>query len=259
MRELIRAVFVLALLANVILFAFGQTWLGIPPPAQAGRDPDRLTQQVRPDAIEIGPMPGVTPPPAPVSSVAPPVVAPAAAPEPVEPTPPVAAVPAVATTAALPVVPEPVVGSCMEWGGFTDTELAQALGWLAGRFPQLTVSTRRSEEPQTWMVRIPPQRTAAAAQARAAALRQQGVEDIYIFQDAGPNQHALSLGVFRNEEGARRFLESLQARRVTGAEVSTRSVTRTWLSLRPVSAETRQGLETSRATFPNHALRACTI
>lgn len=275
-----RVVFVVFLIANVLLLAFGRQWLGIDPPAQAGRDPERMTQQVRPDAISLGAPVDVDGPKAPptvpaLASESPPpraaqaVAAPASAPAQPEPAPtitPVADTLAashassnapVLQTAVAGAISPPMNASCVEWGSFADTELAQALIWLSARFPQLTVNTRRGEEAQSWMVRIPPLRNAAAAQARATALRQQGIEEIFVFQDPGPNQHALSLGLFRSEDAARRFMESLNTKRVAGAQIVARSNVRTWLTLRPISAPVRDGLEAGRASFPTHTLREC--
>jgi hypothetical protein len=274
-----RVVLVLFVIANVLLLAFGRQWLGIAPPAQTGRDPGRVTQQVRPDAIRLGKPVDVdsvnalavaaTTPPVPAAATPP---RPAPTPAPVRPEP---ANPLVPTAAEannspnnnpinLPGTPQvtlaispPANASCVEWGSFGDTELAQALIWLSARFPQLTVNTRRGEEAQSWMVRIPPLRNAAAAQARAAALRVQGITEVFVFQDPGPNQHALSLGLFRSEDGARRFLEAVQTRGVAGAQIVARSNVRTWLTLRPISAPVRDSLEASRSSFPNNSLREC--
>lgn len=272
-----RGVLVVFLIANVLLLAFGRQWLGITPPAQTGRDPGRIAQQVRPDAIRLGQPVDVDGANA-VASAAAASAATPPRPTPAPTRPPADMAAAVMQTAAdanpnsnpnnnpvnNPAAPQvtlaispPANASCVEWGSFGDTELAQALIWLSARFPQLTVNTRRGEEAQSWMVRIPPLRNAAAAQARATALRLQGINEIFVFQDAGPNQFALSLGLFRNEDGARRFLESLQARGVAGAQIVARSSVRTWLALRPISAQVRDGLEASRSSFPTNSLREC--
>jgi len=44
----------LVLLANVLVFAQGQGWPGTAP-ANAGRDPARLQQQVNPQAVSVVP------------------------------------------------------------------------------------------------------------------------------------------------------------------------------------------------------------
>jgi len=44
------------LLANALMFALGQGWLGTTP-ADAGRDPTRLRQQVNAQALSVRPTP----------------------------------------------------------------------------------------------------------------------------------------------------------------------------------------------------------
>jgi len=46
----------LILLANAVLFALGQGWLGTVP-ADKGRDPARLQQQVNAQAVSVTPVP----------------------------------------------------------------------------------------------------------------------------------------------------------------------------------------------------------
>jgi len=46
----------LVLLANALLFALGQGWLGTTP-LDAGRDPARLQQQINAQAVRLAPMP----------------------------------------------------------------------------------------------------------------------------------------------------------------------------------------------------------
>lgn len=48
-----RSLVILALLANFLLYAFGTGAFG-PPPEDAGRDTQRLSQQLRADAIVLG-------------------------------------------------------------------------------------------------------------------------------------------------------------------------------------------------------------
>lgn len=48
-----RSFFLFLLTLNAILFALGQGWLGTPP-AEQGRNPARLMQQLNPDAVEVG-------------------------------------------------------------------------------------------------------------------------------------------------------------------------------------------------------------
>jgi len=47
-----RNLFLLILLLNALIFARGQGWLGTPP-ADQGRDPARLKQQINAQAVEV--------------------------------------------------------------------------------------------------------------------------------------------------------------------------------------------------------------
>ena len=53
---MLRAAAVALLSANAVFFAWTQGWLGPlapPPPSMAGREPQRLEQQVRPETVQV--------------------------------------------------------------------------------------------------------------------------------------------------------------------------------------------------------------
>ena len=58
--------------------------------------------------------------------------------------------------------------------------------------------------------------------ARFDELRRLGVEDLFIVQDAGPNQFAISLGLFKNEQAAGRHLNLLREKGVRSAQIASR-------------------------------------
>ncbi len=74
-----------------------------------------------------------------------------------------------------------------------------------------------------WWVRIPPAASRAAADQRAAELRQSGINDLFVVRENGPDQSAISLGLFRTEAAARQHLIDLQRRRVNDASVTRRT------------------------------------
>jgi hypothetical protein len=71
-------------------------------------------------------------------------------------------------------------------------------------------------------VHIPSQGSKEGADRKVAELRRLGVEDLFIVQDAGPNQFAISLGLFRNEPAAGRHLALLREKGVRSAQIATR-------------------------------------
>ena len=112
---------------------------------------------------------------------------------------------------------------CHAWGDLSASEadrLAQRLRRIG-----ITAARSRSETPEAWWVRIPPQRNRSEAERRVVELNLLGVTDTFIVQEAGPTQHAVSLGVFKTEARARVLLGQLRDRGVTNAGIEPRTTT----------------------------------
>jgi len=112
--------------------------------------------------------------------------------------------------------------ACMEWAPFSQEELVRAREALA----VLSLGERLSSAPvnavANWWVYVPPAATRLLADREVARLAAAGVRDTYVVQDASDMRFAVSLGIFRSEEAAQRFLDGLKARRVTQAIVGQR-------------------------------------
>lgn len=113
-----------------------------------------------------------------------------------------------------PPAPAAPAEACLEWAPFAADEAERArsaLGALAlgPRLLEGTVTV-----PAGWWVYIPPFKNRLLAERKVAELSRLGVKDTYIVQERGAWENAVSLGVFRGEEGARRFLDALKARGV---------------------------------------------
>ena len=98
-------------------------------------------------------------------------------------------------------------------------ELAARIGKVGGG---LKLNESRSEQPSSWWVYIPSPGSKDGADRKAAEVRKLGVDDLYIVPDAGPNQFAISLGLFKSEVAANRQLEVLRAKGVRSAQIATR-------------------------------------
>ena len=72
---------------------------------------------------------------------------------------------------------------------------------------------------------IPSQGNKEGADRKAAELRKLGVNDLFIVNDPGPAQFAISLGLYKNETQANRLLESLREKGVRSAQVAGRGAT----------------------------------
>jgi hypothetical protein len=89
-------------------------------------------------------------------------------------------------------------------------------------------------------------------------LKALGITEYFLVQDAGRWRNAISLGIFRTEEAARKFLSRLEGKGVRSAVVGERSqkVTAvTYVVKDPDVALTRR-LAEIRAEFPGSELRA---
>jgi hypothetical protein len=103
--------------------------------------------------------------------------------------------------------------ACVEFSGIAGADVARAReAFAAFKLGERLVERRVEEITRHWVF-IAPVRERRAAEVNMAQLRRQGVNDMSIRPD-----NAISLGVFSTEEAARRFLASLEAKGVKGAE-----------------------------------------
>nr|WP_145549365.1 SPOR domain-containing protein [Variovorax boronicumulans] len=185
----------LALLcANGAYFAWSQGLLapvGLAP--ESAREPQRLEQQIRPEALRVAP----------------------AAPAAPEPEPAVPAAPAPAASQAE--TPAPAV-ACLQTGPFDNAQaqaLRQALG--AGGVPASAWSLEPIAPPDRWIVYMGRYNDADALEKKRAELRALRVDTAPITQAAlAPG---LSLGVFSTQEAANDHLAQLTRRGVRTARV----------------------------------------
>ncbi|MEK6210528.1 MAG: hypothetical protein AABM64_09235 [Pseudomonadota bacterium] len=158
--------------------------------------------------------------------------------------------------------PAPVTASaraaCIEWGGFGTGELARAQGAL----DRLALGTRarRVEVSVTagYWVFIPPQRLQSAMERKVTELTELGVNEYFPILDPGRWRYAISLGVFRSEEGAARYLAQLRQKGVRSATVGEREqrVTQTAFLISDPTEEESAKLAELKNEFPGTELRA---
>lgn len=104
---------------------------------------------------------------------------------------------------------------CVEFSGIAANDAQRARDAFAALQLGTRISERRVEEISRYWVFIPPANDRRTAEATMAQIRRQGVSDMSIRPD-----NSISLGVFSTEEAARRFLTSIEAKGVKGAEQS---------------------------------------
>lgn len=221
-----RALFLLLVAANLAFFAW---WFAFAP-ADPGRDPKPLAQQIDPQKLRILPLEGD------------------AARQPEPPKPP-----------AKPIAADAPPAACLEWGSFAVADVARAELALGPLSMNERISQRRAEEAAAWWVFIPPQGNRAGAQKKAAELKALGIDDYFVVQDEGPTRWAVSLGVFRSEDAAKARLEALKAKGVRSAQVGARDtpVQKVWFQLRAVGAAQQVMLRELTGGFPGTEIRDC--
>jgi len=103
--------------------------------------------------------------------------------------------------------------ACVEFAGIAAADVPRAREAFASFQLGDRLLERRTEEITRHWVSIPAVKERREAEATMAQLRRQGLAEMSIRPD-----NAISLGVFSTEEAARRFLASIVARGVKGAE-----------------------------------------
>jgi len=206
-----RLLFIVLVLLNVLALASARGWLGTP--ATRG-EPERLSNQLNPDRIvlQAPEEPGRAAADAPAAPV-PALPAPA---EPVAEVPPaVADVPA----AAEPV--EPL--ACVAYAGLAEAQAEALVATAMSAQPEVRIDRSTTNTPTAWWVRIPPSGGREGAERRIEGLRALGVNEYFLVQEPGPNQYAVSLGLFKTEAKAQQHFNFLRNKGVRDAEVAPRS------------------------------------
>lgn len=230
------------LLANAGYYAWSQGFLqawGLAPAQQA--EPQRLQQQIQPEALRIV---GAK---APVS-----VAAPASATEPAES--PAPAEPG--TVASVPVAVVPAVTECLQAGVF-DEEQAEALRRAAAVLPQGSWSLQRTTIAGRWMVYMGRFADGDALTKKRAELREIGVP--FDRPNNSSLEPGLSLGRFSTEEAAQRGLSNLAAKGVRTARVVQERADAPGFMLRLPSVDDalRVQLDALRPALAGKTLRPC--
>lgn len=208
----LRSLLLVLLALNVIAFAGGRMgWLG---DTGLRGEPERLTNQIRPDAIELGLAPDKQPaPPRPTAAAAPAPIAPP--------------VPAPAAVAA-----PPEAERCAAYIVRGQDGLNRAIRMAENSSGRIALSRQTLEEPTHWRVRIPPAANLEAAEQRLRTLQERGVDDMYIIRGEGPNRWSISLGLFSTENAAGQRLAALREKGFTSAEIIPGAVGRFWVEFR---------------------------
>jgi hypothetical protein len=122
-----------------------------------------------------------------------------------------------------PAVIKPIMPICLEWGEFSDAELRLATTALSGMELSKNLSKRQVEHAIGYWVYIPPLKDKVAINKKIMNLKDDGISEFFIVQEPGAWRNAISLGVFKTEEAAQKFLNMLRAKGVRSARVGKRN------------------------------------
>ncbi|MBI3222035.1 MAG: SPOR domain-containing protein [Nitrosomonadales bacterium] len=112
---------------------------------------------------------------------------------------------------------------CLEWGDFSGNDLTRATTALSAMQLGNKLGQRQIEHNIGYWVYIPPLKDKAAISQKLAQLKARGVEEFFVVPDAGPWLNAISLGVFKTQEAAQKFVDALRAKDVRSAQIGERA------------------------------------
>jgi hypothetical protein len=125
-------------------------------------------------------------------------------------------------TATPPPVAPPASLACYDWGSFAAANVSRVKNILDKLPIEFQEHQTASQEGARYWIYIPPLPNAEKAQAKNDELRGLGVEESFVVQE--PQwRNAISLGVFKDETLANKFLADLHARGVKSAIKGTRN------------------------------------
>ena len=169
------------------------------------------------------------------------------------------------TRGATPQKPGPASGNaaaapaaCLEWGLFAGPDVARAdaaiatLGVAPDRVQRSVVGAGGH-----W-VYVPPLKTKAEVNRKIEELKTFGVTDLFVVQDPVPLRNAISLGIFKTEEGAQKFLEDLRGKGVRSAVAARRDnfLRQVAYFVREPSEQIVASLAELRREFPGTEIKA---
>lgn len=146
---------------------------------------------------------------------------------------------------------------CMEWGEFSGNDLARAGASLSALHLNGRVTQRQTEHASGYWVYIPPQKGRAEVDKKIAQLKARGVEEYFAVKEAGKWQNAISLGIFRTEEAAQKFLSAIESKGVISAKVGERisKLTFTVFELKNLDSGMADKVKALQDAFPGSELK----
>lgn len=152
---------------------------------------------------------------------------------------------------------EPKISNCAEWGEFSGSDLVRAQQDLATLKLGDRLAQRIVEQDRGYWVYMPPQPNRAGVERKLQQLKERGVYDHFVVQEEGQWQYAISLGVFKTEEAAQKFLAFLRTKDVRTARVGERmsKLRSTVFVMKGLDADTTGKIGALQKRFPDSELK----
>jgi len=144
---------------------------------------------------------------------------------------------------------------CVEWRGLEAADFIRAREQLKAMTGNHVMSfTEVPLESRQWVI-FPPLPSPAAAQAKLDELTAIGVTDMFIVK-SGVWANALSLGLYANEDLARRRVRELEEKNVHGIRIEPqpKQGTAYYFVIRSDDADALKSLNDAKTAYPNSAL-----
>jgi hypothetical protein len=144
---------------------------------------------------------------------------------------------------------------CVEWRNLTPPEFVRVREQLKNMAGDRVMSfTEVPLNMRQWVI-FPPLPSHPAALAKLAELAAAGITDAFVVKD-GTWVNALSLGLYANEEAARRRVRELEDKGVLGTRIESQAKQGTayYFIVRSEDANALKSLSEARAAYPNSAL-----
>lgn len=234
--------FVLLLLANLVFFAIMQ-WGGALVDDNRSMQPQ---QAFNAEKIKLQTASSMAPAHVPVPTPAPTQVsAPTTAP----------VLPSYVAPSSSVQAPAAVV--CLEWGEFSGSDLMRASTALSALHLGDSLVQQQTEHDSGYWVYIPPLKSRAEVDKKISQLKARGVVEYFVVNEAGKWQNAISLGIFKTEDSAQKFLGALAAKSVISARVGERTskLTFTIFELKNMDAGMAGKVRALQEEFPGSELK----
>lgn len=151
----------------------------------------------------------------------------------------------------------PAAQFCLQLGDLPAADGVRIEGLVAEQWPAFKIQRTTTEGGAGYWVFIPPLASKPEVDAKAAELKRLRVPEFFVVQEAGPNNRAISLGLFSSKDAAAARLEQLRGLGVKSAKVGERRPATVALEIHGPEALADALRETLAVALPDGRPQAC--